>query len=161
MGNELGAIVHAQVSGWWRALEQLLDRVDHINSSATSTYTNRQANAGLHRIAVVWLRWDEQTQVSRVNPLGSAAVVVDNKHSPSTRTRDLALGPSRFHWKSQSTTTAASSTGQRTIHQATRGSRVLLFVHEHRHEGERPMAIRRRLERAIPAGWMQGMALAV
>ena len=29
------------------------------------------------------------------------------------------------------------------------------------HEGERPMAIRWRLERPIPAGWMQGMALAV
>jgi hypothetical protein len=49
--------------------------------------------------------------------------------SPSTRTRDLALGPSLFHWDS--------------------------------HEGERPMAIRWRLERAIPTGWMQGMGLAV
>ncbi len=28
--------------------------------------------------------------------------------SPSTRYRDLALGPSLFHWESQSTTTAAS-----------------------------------------------------
>jgi hypothetical protein len=65
--------------------------------------------------------------------------------SPSTRYRDLALGPSLFHWESQSTTTAASPTGQRYIH----------------HEGERPMAIRWRLERAIPAGWMQGMGLAV
>jgi hypothetical protein len=49
--------------------------------------------------------------------------------SPSTRYRDLALGPSLFHWEY--------------------------------HEGERPMAIRCRLERAIPAGWMQGMGLAV
>jgi hypothetical protein len=32
--------------------------------------------------------------------------------SPSTRYRDLALGPSLFHWESQSTTTAASPTGQ-------------------------------------------------
>ena len=57
---------------------------------------------------------------------------------------------------------------------------MLLFVHEHRkqggvtepfrclgfagyesHEGERPMAIRWRLERAIPAGWLPVMALAV
>jgi len=68
-----------------------------------------------------------------------------------------------FHWESQSTTTAASPTGQRTIHHAERGSRVLLFVREKRkrdgrpgaptepfvclgfaayesHEGERPMA---------------------
>ena len=39
------------------------------------------------------------------------------------------LGPSLFHWESQSTTTAASPTGQRTTHHETRGSRVLLFVH--------------------------------
>jgi hypothetical protein len=41
--------------------------------------------------------------------------------SPSTR--DLALGPSLFHWESQSHTRAAS-TGQRTIHHASLGSRV-------------------------------------
>ena len=41
--------------------------------------------------------------------------------------RDLALGPSLFHWESQSTTTAASPTGQRYIHHEARGSRVLLF----------------------------------
>ena len=55
--------------------------------------------------------------------------------SPSTRYRDLALGPSLFHWESQSTTTAASPTGQRYIHHEARGSRVLLFVREHRREG--------------------------
>jgi hypothetical protein len=104
--------------------------------------------------------------------------------SPSTRFRDLALGPALFHCESQSTTTAASPTGQRYIHHASRGSRVLLFVREHRkqdgrpgaptepfaclgfasyesHEGERPMAIRWRLEREIPAAWLPVMALAV
>jgi hypothetical protein len=104
--------------------------------------------------------------------------------SPSTRFRDLAHGPALFHCESQSTTTAASATGQRYIHHASRGSRVLLFVREHRkqdgrpgaptepfaclgfasyksHEGERPMAIRWRLEREIPAAWLLVMALAV
>ena len=52
--------------------------------------------------------------------------------SPTTRYRDLALGPCLFHWESQSTTTAASPTGQRYIHHAARGSRVLLFVREQR-----------------------------
>jgi len=102
----------------------------------------------------------------------------------SPRYRDLALGPSLFHWESQSVSTAASPTGQRTIHHQARGSRVLLFVREHRkeggrsggitepfrclgfaryggHEGERPMAIRWRLEVPIPAAWLPGMALAV
>ena len=55
--------------------------------------------------------------------------------SPSTRTRDLALGASLFHWESQSTTTADSPTGQRTIHHLARGSRVLLFVREQRKQG--------------------------
>lgn len=55
--------------------------------------------------------------------------------SPSTRYRDLALGPSLFHWESQSTTTASSPTGQPTIHHAARGSRVLLFVREQRKHG--------------------------
>jgi len=70
------------------------------------------------------------------------------------------------------------------IHHAARGSRVLLFVREQRkqgsrgggvtepfvclgfaryesHEGERPMAIRWRLERQIPAAWLPVMGLAV
>jgi len=104
--------------------------------------------------------------------------------SPTTRYRDLALGPLLFHWESQSTTTASSPTGQRYIHHAARGSRVLLFVREQRrvdgrpggvtepfrclgfatyesHEGERPMAIRWRLEREIPAAWLPVMGLAV
>jgi hypothetical protein len=99
--------------------------------------------------------------------------------SPTTRYRDLALGPSLFHWESQSTTTASSATGQRYVHHQTRGSRVLLFVREQRkqgtvtepfrclgfagyesHEGERPMAIRWRLKREIPAAWMPGCCLA-
>ncbi len=88
---------------------------------------------------------------------------------PTTRYLDLALGPSLFHWESQSTTTAASATGQRSIHHEALGSRVLLYrcaeafgyVREQRrqgtvtepfvclgfaryesHEGERPMAVR-------------------
>ncbi len=104
--------------------------------------------------------------------------------SPTTRYRDMALAPSLFHWESQSPTTASSPTGQRYIHHAARGSRVLLFVREQRrvdgrsggvtepfrclwfatyesHEGERPMVIRWRLERQIPAAWLQVMGLAV
>ena len=38
--------------------------------------------------------------------------------SPSTRYRDLALGPALFHWESQ-----------RTIHNATRSSRALAGAH--------------------------------
>ena len=57
--------------------------------------------------------------------------------SPSTRYRDLALGPALFHWESQSTTTASSATGQRYIHHEARGLRVLLFVREQRKQDGR------------------------
>ena len=63
---------------------------------------------------------------------------IETLFSPSTRYRDLALGQSLFHWESQSTTTAASPTGQRYIHHAARGSRVLLFVREQRKQDGRP-----------------------
>ena len=121
---------------------------------------------------------------SRCNLLFDTLKKSEALFSPSTRYRDLALGPALFHWESQSTTTASSPTGQRYIHHASRGSRVLLFVREQRkqdgrpgsptepfvclgfatyesHEGERPLAIRWRLEREIPAAWLPVMALAV
>ena len=44
--------------------------------------------------------------------------------SPSTRYRDLALGPSLFHWESQSTTTASSATGHRPAVHPPRGARL-------------------------------------
>ena len=98
----------------------------------------------------------------------------------ATRYNDYAISPWEFHWESQSLTREASATGQRYIHHEALGSRMLLFVREQRrqgtvtepfvclgfaryenHEGERPMAIRWRLEREIPATWLPVMALAV
>jgi superfamily II DNA or RNA helicase/HKD family nuclease len=131
----------------------------------------------IHREGVLW------HQPSATDLLFITLRKSEALFSPSTRYRDLALGPALFHWESQSTTTASSPTGQRYIHHAARGSRVLLFVREQRkqdgrpgaptepfvclgfaryesHEGERPMAIRWRLEREIPAAWLPGCCLA-
>jgi hypothetical protein len=109
----------------------------------------------IHREGVLWHE-PSQCDLLFITLRKSEALL-----SPTTRYRNLALGPSLFHWESQSTTTASSPTGQRYIHHAGRGSRVLLFVREQRkqgsvtetfvclgfaryvsHEGERPMAIR-------------------
>jgi superfamily II DNA or RNA helicase len=100
--------------------------------------------------------------------------------SPTTRYNDYAISPLEFHWESQSLTRETSATGQRYIHHVERGSRVLLFVREESkrggvtlpflclgfadyvsHEGERPMAIRWRLHRAIPGGFYPELAVAV
>ncbi len=96
----------------------------------------------------------------------------DKDYSPTTMYKDYSINENLFHWQSQSTTSEQSPTGQRYIHHAERGSRVLLFVREFktdrvsgsaatytylgtaqylRHEGSRPMNILWRLDRAIPA----------
>ena len=122
--------------------------------------------------------------------LGAASA--PRSHREGVLWHDLALGPALFRWESQSTTTTFSPTGQRTIHYASRGSRVLQyrcaeacgyvrdeqrkqdgrpgaptepfvclgFARYEGHEGERPMAIRWRLEREIPAAWLPGCCLA-
>jgi hypothetical protein len=64
----------------------------------------------IHREGVLW------HQVSATDLLFITLRKSEALFSPSTRYRDLALGPALFHWESQSTTTASSSTGQRTIH---------------------------------------------
>ena len=75
----------------------------------------------IHREGVLW------HQSSTTDLLFITLRKSESLFSPSTRYRDLAPGPSLFHLESQSTTTAASATGQRTIHHVERGSRVLLY----------------------------------
>ena len=75
----------------------------------------------IHREGVLW------HQASATDLLFITLRKSEALFSPSTRYRDLALGPSLFHWESQSTPTGGSPTGQRTIHHASRGSRVILY----------------------------------
>ena len=54
----------------------------------------------------------------------------DEDYSPTTRYQDYPISPTLFHWESQSRTATASPTGQRYVHHAERGSKVILFVRE-------------------------------
>jgi hypothetical protein len=89
----------------------------------------------------------------------------EKRFSPTTMYRDYAISPSEFHWESQSTTSVSSPTGQRYLHHAERGSRVLLFARETseqrsfvylgparyaRHAGDRPISITWRLDYELP-----------
>ena len=100
----------------------------------------------------------------------------DKDYSPTTMYEDYPISETLFHWQSQSTTSADSPTGQRYIHHAERGSRVLLFVREFKqdrvlqsaaaytylgtaqyvkHEGSRPMSITWALDCPIPAKYLK------
>jgi len=94
----------------------------------------------------------------------------ERDYSPTTMYNDYAVSETLFHWQSQSTTSAASPTGQRYIHHRENGSTVLLFVREDKgrnglaapycflgpadyvsHEGSKPINIVWRLRYALPA----------
>ena len=98
----------------------------------------------------------------------------DKDYSPSTLYDDYSIGETLFHWQSQSTTSAESTTGQRYIHHNDRGSKVALFVREYKsekgvtcpytflgladyvtHTGSKPMNIIWQLHYPIPAKYMQ------
>lgn len=100
----------------------------------------------------------------------------DKDYSPTTMYNDYSINESLFHWQSQSTTAEDSPTGQRYIHHAERGSKVLLFVREFKsdrvtggaeaytylgtasyvkHEGSRPMNITWHLDCPIPAKFLK------
>ncbi|MCC8079646.1 MAG: DUF3427 domain-containing protein [Oscillospiraceae bacterium] len=100
----------------------------------------------------------------------------DKDYSPTTMYNDYSINERLFHWQSQSTTAENSPTGQRYIHHAERGSRVLLFVREFKtdpltggagaytylgtaayvkHEGSKPMNITWRLDEPIPAKFLK------
>ena len=98
----------------------------------------------------------------------------DKDYSPTTMYNDYAISPSLFHWQSQSTTGADSTTGQRYIHHKERGSHVLLFVREFKTDscgtapytflgttdyvsstGSKPMNIVWKLNKEIPAKYLR------
>lgn len=98
----------------------------------------------------------------------------DKDYSPTTMYKDYSINETLFHWQSQSTTAESSPTGQRYIHHAEQGSRVLLFVREFKqeagaaapytflgmasymsHQSSRPMNITWKLDAPIPAKYLK------
>jgi len=99
----------------------------------------------------------------------------DKDYSPTTLYNDYSINEWLFHWQSQSTTSAESSTGQRYISHRRIGSQILLFVRENKkdnfgsaapytflgladyikHDGSRPMNITWKLRAPIPAKFMK------
>ena len=98
----------------------------------------------------------------------------EKDYSPTTMYNDYSINEWLFHWQSQSTTSDTSPTGQRYIHHAEMGSKVLLFVREYEsdivgaapftflglaeyksHEGSKPMSIVWQLRAPIPAKFIK------
>jgi hypothetical protein len=103
----------------------------------------------------------------------------EKEFTPTTLYRDYAVSPTVFHWQSQSVTREDSETGRR-YRDPPEGWRLLLVVRRAKgdergetmpflllgpvryagHEGERPMSITWRLDRAVPGDWFQQVKVA-
>nr|MDT0656846.1 DUF3427 domain-containing protein [Micromonospora sp. DSM 115978] len=159
----------------------LRDRIHRVTRPATgrvplrvhARYSRNEACAafgmarpGTMREGVKWLA-DEEADLFFVTLVKS-----ERHYSPTTMYQDRAVTAELFQWDSQSTTSAASPTGQRYINHVRDGSTVHLFVRETKvadgalgappylyagpmtyvsHTGDRPMRIRWRLHDPLPA----------
>ncbi|MDG0979142.1 MAG: DUF3427 domain-containing protein [Halieaceae bacterium] len=108
------------------------------------------------------VKWAEQ---SKTDIMAFTLSKTPGRFSPTTMYRDYAINQNLIHWESQSQTSQASATGQRYINHEAQGSYIALFARETsdyrafwclgkahyvEHEGERPMAIKWRLENSLP-----------
>ncbi|WP_405094589.1 DUF3427 domain-containing protein [Micromonospora sp. NBC_01412] len=124
------------------------------------------SNPGSLREGVKWL------ESERADLFFVTLVKSEQHYSPTTMYADRAITDRLFQWESQSTTSAASVTGQRYVNHEQRGSTVHLFVRETRvpdrdlgapaylyagpmayreHTGDRPMRIVWELTDPLPA----------
>jgi hypothetical protein len=86
-------------------------------------------------------------------------------YSPTTRYRDYAISPDRFHWETQGAASVTRESGKRYVESPANGYSFFLFVRPkpgdafaflgpvtyESHQGDRPIAITWRLEHAMPA----------
>jgi hypothetical protein len=136
-----------------------------------ASYTRSEALVGLGYASnptshVAGVAWCEST---KTDALFVTLNKTDRAFSPTTMYRDYALNEKMFHWESQNSTRASSSTGQRYIHHADNHSNIVLFTRSTRadngitstytclgnvsyvnHVGERPMSITWELARPMP-----------
>jgi hypothetical protein len=176
-------------------LPLLDDQVTHLHAplgllqpvplQVHATYTREEALAGFGASTVTaplplqtGVYWHKPSQTD----LFFITLQKTEKHySPTTRYRDYAISDRLFHWESQSTTKAASATGQRYINHETQGSNVVLFVRSTKldlngrarpyfcagraryveHRAERPMQITWELHDRLPGDIFSAFRAAV
>lgn len=168
------------------ALGDLVPQLADVPLALHATYSREEILAGLGWTSEKRTPRTMREGVAWCEAINADAFLItlkksDNDYSPTTMYRDFALNSELFHWESQSTTSAASTTGQRYINHRRNGSHILLFVREAKksalgdgapyvflgpadyvsHEGQRPMAITWRLHRSMPAEVYLGARAAV
>lgn len=133
-------------------------------------YTRREIVAGVGYVSAGDKTLNLQTGVLKLEDTKRELLFVTldktgKGFSPTTRYRDYAIGPTLFHWESQSAASVTRQSGRRYIESATNGWTFFLFVRTRpgepfaflgpvtyeKHEGDRPIGITWRLAHSLPA----------
>ncbi len=175
--REIRQVVEMGVAASKHAAKSLGAGLQHIPLLSHATYRREEVLAALqygsleqgknvqHREGVAWC------PATSTDALFVTLHKDDKKHSAMTMYKDYAIGPQLFHWESQNATSASSTTGRRYLNLLKLESHVLLFTRDtaedetgltipykclgqldyDQHTGEKPIAIRWKLQRPMPA----------
>lgn len=172
---EIGEILGVAEQGLSHVPLPLPGRLADTNLRSHARYTREEILAALDdaspeklpanfREGVLWAKdWNTDAFLVTLNKSESG-------FSPTTMYDDYAISPTLFHWESQSGTKVESPTGQRYVTQRINGNSILLFTRDRKvwefgkggpytllgtaeyvsHQGEQPISITWRLNRAMP-----------
>ena len=180
---------HPQVLAELSELFELLaDRVDHLHAAASLKWP-LQIHARYSRAEILaavgesksartppWQSGVYEAKAAGADLLAFTLDKTSGSFSPTTRYRDYAESRDVIHWESQGRTAADSETGQRYQNHVAMGRTILLFARERpddrafwflgpatyiEHHGERPMAVRWKLQTPLPGDLYAAFAAAV
>jgi len=180
---------HPQVLAELSELFGLLsDRVDHLHAAASpdwplqihARYSRAEILAAMGEGASArtppWQSGVYEAKAARVDLLAFTLDKTSGSFSPTTRYRDYAESRGVIHWESQGATAADSKTGRRYQNHVAMNRSILLFARERaddrafwflgpatyiEHQGERPMAVRWKLDVPLPGDLYVAFAAAV
>ncbi len=180
---------HPQVLAELAELFELLeDRVDHLHAAASLRWP-LQIHARYSRAEILaavgegrsartppWQSGVYEAKAAGADLLAFTLDKTSGSFSPTTRYRDYAESRDVIHWESQGRTAADSETGQRYQNHVAMGRTILLFARERpddrafwflgpatyiEHKGERPMAVRWKLQTPLSGDLYGAFAAAV
>ncbi len=180
---------HPQVLAELSELFELLgDRVDHVHTTASLDWP-LQIHARYSRAEILaavgegksartppWQSGVYEAKAAGADLLAFTLDKTSGSFSPTTRYRDYAESRDVIHWESQGRTAADSATGRRYQNHVAMSRTILLFARERpddrafwflgpatyiEHQGERPMAVRWKLQTQLPGDLYAAFAAAV
>lgn len=176
--QELLALLDDRTEHLTYPLDQEMKWAHHVPLSVHARHSTDDIFTGFSRMDAAKKAWT-QVGIFQDKRTNSDVFLVtleksERDYSPTTRYRDYAITPTRFHWESQSVQGQETPAVQRYINHKQRGGNIFLFVRHRnevggraqpytflgavdyvRHQGEYPVSFEWELRRPMPADFFR------